>query len=269
MMKSTRPRVSLRNYSLKDEICRYWTIRSETFDEGPGHGMRSDDEFDAWVGVMRGHLGEGDGRTVLEPGSGTGQMTAVLLSLGFQVTAVDLCQAMIDKAAAKHHAAGARVSFHLGDAENTMMTDAAFDLVVSRHLVWTLLDPAAALADWHRALKPGGRLVIVDGDWVAGPKRMSARLAGLAIRWIDRWTGVEPRYDAAAHEAIVSRVYFNEGLRADRLRAMLQEVGFANILVGDVDDALAAQRRHSGFVDRLRQFRWYDRYFIMSAAKAG
>ena len=229
--------------------------------------MRSDTEFQAWIEAMRPHRGGEGVPRVLELGAGTGQMTAVLLALGCQVTAVDLCQAMIDKAAAKHRTAGARVSFHLGDAENTMMPDEGFDLVVSRHLVWTLLDPEAALADWCRALKPGGRVVIVDGDWVNAPKRIRARLARFIFGCVDRLTGGAPRYDAAAHEAIISQFYFKAGLRVERLQAILERTGFTNVAIADLRRVHAARNHDLRFIDRLKHLYWHDHYFAISAIK--
>ena len=44
---------------------------------------------------------------------------------------------------------------------------ASFDAVTSRHLLWTLREPATAIANWSRLLRPGGRLVAVDGFWFA------------------------------------------------------------------------------------------------------
>jgi ubiquinone/menaquinone biosynthesis C-methylase UbiE len=40
----------------------------------------------------------------------------------------------------------------------------SFDLAMSRHLLWTLAHPEAAIDEWMRVLRPGGRLVIVDSD---------------------------------------------------------------------------------------------------------
>ncbi|MGI5239547.1 hypothetical protein [Dactylosporangium sp. CA-139066] len=37
-----------------------------------------------------------------------------------------------------------------------------------RHLRWTLREPAIAMANWRRLLRPGGRLVAVDGFWFTG-----------------------------------------------------------------------------------------------------
>ncbi|MDP2355662.1 MAG: class I SAM-dependent methyltransferase, partial [Beijerinckiaceae bacterium] len=210
--------MSLSNYALKDEIRTYWSARAETFDQSPGHGMRSDGEIRAWADLLREHFEGHEVRDVLELASGTGQVTAVLLSMDLQVTAIDLCEPMIARASSKHRdAIGRRVKFHLGDAENTMMPDSKFDAIVSRHLVWTLPDPEAAFQDWLRVLKPGGRVVVIDGDWVNAPKRLSARIARGLVNAMDRWNGSQPKYDADAHDSIISRVYFKEGLRADTL----------------------------------------------------
>ncbi len=42
--------------------------------------------------------------------------------------------------------------------------------MLARHLLWTLPDPEAALQEWVARLRPGGRLVLVEGRWgPAGP----------------------------------------------------------------------------------------------------
>ena len=153
------------NFSLKDEIRDYWSNRAETFDLSCAHKIRTEAELSAWVSLFRWHGRLAAGSRVLELASGTGEITRVLARIGCDIDAIDLSEAMIERARLKHP--GAAVRFHLGDAENTMMADNAYDAVVCRHLVWTLVDPIAAFADWWRVLKPGGRLVIVDGDWVS------------------------------------------------------------------------------------------------------
>jgi SAM-dependent methyltransferase len=45
---------------------------------------------------------------------------------------------------------------------------ASFDVVTSRHFLWTLREPATAMANWRNLLRPGGRLVAVDGFWFTG-----------------------------------------------------------------------------------------------------
>lgn len=81
---------------------------------------------------------------MLELAFGTGEITSVLLALGFRVTGLDLTEAMLRKAKAKH-AGASDLSLFLGDAEDTREDDESHDAIVMRHLVWT----------WTRTLTSG------------------------------------------------------------------------------------------------------------------
>jgi SAM-dependent methyltransferase len=48
------------------------------------------------------------------------------------------------------------------------MAPASCDVVLCRHVLWALPDPAAALERWAALLAPGGRLVLVEGRWHTG-----------------------------------------------------------------------------------------------------
>lgn len=39
------------------------------------------------------------------------------------------------------------------------------DVVLCRHVLWALPDPAAVLRRWVDPLRPGGRLVLIEGRW--------------------------------------------------------------------------------------------------------
>lgn len=257
----------LSNYTLKEEIREYWSARSETFDHSPGHGMRSDREVHEWARLLREHFGEAPVKNVLELASGTGQVTAVLLSMGLKVTGIDLCEPMIEKATQKHKGAKDRVKFFLGDAENTMMKDEEFDAVVSRHLVWTLLDPEAAFRDWLRVLKPGGTVVVIDGDWVSGLQHWTARLKRFIVEIWDKIDKTKPNYDKAAHERIVARVYFNQGLRVERLSEMLAEAGFTDMRHHKLQSIWSEQVKSMTLKERIGLSVWYGHYFMLSARK--
>lgn len=58
-----------------------------------------------------------------------------------------------------------RARFELGDAENTGQPDAHFDVVLAHTVYSHLPNPVAALVEAMRVLKPGGRLVVFDGDY--------------------------------------------------------------------------------------------------------
>lgn len=146
--------------------------------------------------------------------------------------------------------AGRPVRFHLGDAENTMMPDEAYDAVVTRHLVWTLPDPDSAFQDWLRVLKLGGHLLIVDGDWVT--KGPMARLLMMLSARIDRLTGSPPLWDEAAHERIMAQVHFRDGLTAPRLVKHLAKAGFTDVRAGALAGIRWPQARSATWSERLR-----------------
>ncbi|MDR6873599.1 ubiquinone/menaquinone biosynthesis C-methylase UbiE [Bosea sp. BE125] len=253
------------NFGLKDEIRAYWSKRAETFDLSYGHRIRSDAELEAWARLIASHAPVAAGARALELASGTGEITRVLLSLGCSVDAIDLCEPMIARAQVKH--ANAAVRFHLGDAENTMMADEAYDLVICRHLVWTLIDPARALADWLRVLRPGGALIVIDGDWVTLSRRsvLLKRLSGL----VDRLTGVASTWDQATHQRILNGVHFRDGLRAPALEAMLREAGFEPLRVGPLSGIARRQFATASWSERLRLLAAQGQSFILSARKPG
>ncbi|MGK6317787.1 class I SAM-dependent methyltransferase [Neorhizobium sp. DT-125] len=255
-----------RNHHLKEDIREYWSKRSETFDLAFGHRIPPGPELQAWAAAVRRSLG-GEPLKVLELACGTGEVTNVLLSLGHEVTALDFSEAMLGVARRKH-AAREGVRFILADAERTMEPDASYDTVVCRHLVWTLTEPEQALADWHRVLKPGGKLLVFDGDW-ARPTPLG-KLASCAIRLIDRLSGADPHYDGAMsdrHRSIMARLPFGEGLTVERLVPLIEATGFEDIGIASHRPIAAAQRQTADLRNRLRTLLY--RRFILSCRRPG
>lgn len=239
------------NHTIKDEIRDYWSKRSETFDLSPGHEIFNDEERQGWHALFRRHLGEGAGRSVLDVASGTGVISLLLHDIGFRVTGLDFSDAMLARARAKIDRKGAPVRFVLGDAEQTLEPDATYDAVVNRHLVWTLVNPETAFAEWYRVLKPGGALLIVDADTPTPRTRRAAFLRALA-KAVGRLSPpvCAPGIDRALHERIVAQVYFSKGAEARQIVALLEAAGFCDVVV---DRDLKAIHRGQGRRMPLRQ----------------
>ncbi len=107
------------------------------------------------------------GDNILEVGTGSGYMTALLASLGGHVCSVDIIPGFTRAAGAKLTAHGiANVTLETGDAARGWDRHAPYDAIVLTGSVPVL--PQAFL----KSLQPGGRLIAVVGE----PPAMEARL---------------------------------------------------------------------------------------------
>src|SRR6184192_1781786 len=75
---------------------------------------------------------------------------------------------MLAEARRKAAECDAVVRFEEADAEHLPFPAGSFDLAISRHVLWTLPHPEGAIDEWIRVLRPGGRLVVVDGQFDPG-----------------------------------------------------------------------------------------------------
>jgi ubiquinone/menaquinone biosynthesis C-methylase UbiE len=241
------------NFTLRDEIKAYWSARAATFDQSPGHEIFSEEERAAWHVLIERHLGLGNDAKALDLASGTGVVSHLMDDLGYRVTGIDWSEAMLERARAKAASRGRAIRFHLGDAENTLEPDDSYDVIVTRHLVWTLVDPKACFAEWLRVLKPGGKLLIIDGDFVNTglAERMVKRLAAILERtgFLRAPTPHAPVAMAGTHESILSRVHFSKGARADAVLHLLEEAGFTAVAADtNLRRIHNAQATHFGFL---------------------
>jgi SAM-dependent methyltransferase len=102
------------------------------------------------------------GDAVLELGAGTGELAAQVanrVGASGRVLATDLAPAMVELVA-RLAADCPQLSADVADATATGLAGACFDAVASRMTLMLLPDPLAALAEWHRVLRPGGRLAV-------------------------------------------------------------------------------------------------------------
>jgi ubiquinone/menaquinone biosynthesis C-methylase UbiE len=133
---------------------------------------------------------EGD---VLEVAPGPGFLAIELARLGrYTVTTVDASRTFVEIARRNAAEAGVRVECLQGNAAALPFADASFDLLVCRAAFKNFAEPAKALAEMHRVLRPGATGVIIDllrGTPMAEINRyVAASGAGPASRWFMRFT---------------------------------------------------------------------------------
>lgn len=151
-----------------------WDDEARTFDEAPDHGLREPEVREAWRDLLQELLPPAPAR-IADLGCGTGTLSVLLTEQGYDVTGVDFSPAMIRQARAK--APG--VEFIEADASAPPLDPASYDVVLSRHVLWAMRDPAAALGRWQDLLAPGGRLVLVEGSWSTGAGLTGAETVAL------------------------------------------------------------------------------------------
>lgn len=259
------------NYALRDEIREYWSIRSETFDLSVGHEIFSEAERRGWHRLIARHLGRGEGRAALDLACGTAVISHLMHDLGFAVTGADWSEAMLSRARAKAAKRGSDIRFIMCDAENTMEARGSYDVIITRHLVWTLVDPRAAFAEWYALLKPGGKLLVVDLNqdkktWAGHLRASLEKLTGKSPSGKSPSgkspLGMQDSDLVSRDQRIRSQLFFSKGMTAEAVVPLLEEAGFTGTVIDrKMHDIHLAQARRMPLLrglDRLLQ----DRYAI-------
>ena len=213
---------------VKSQVAAHWDRRASHFDEDFGHSIGSPAERAAWSRILDLVAPPGAALDALDAGCGTGFLSLELAARGHRVTGVDFAPAMLAEARRKAAAQGLAVRFEEADAEHLPYPAASFDLAISRHVLWTLPHPEAAIAEWKRVLRPGGRLAIIDGaqysEAAAPPQRENARTS--------------PEY-----AAIGDRLPFYGGRPQGEIEALLRAHGLVAVAGDPLADLVAAHNR--------------------------
>jgi len=186
-----------------DETRAVWDAAAAGFDDEPDHGLRDHETRAAWRDLLLRHLPPPPAR-VADLGCGTGTLSVLLAQEGYAVSGVDLSPEMIARARVKGE--GCDATFAVGDAGDPDLPARSFDVVLSRHVLWALPDPAAGLARWVELLAPGGRLLLVEGRWFTGGGLAAAETEALV-----RATG-----RGAVVQHLPERVYWGKEIDDER-----------------------------------------------------
>ena len=152
------------------ENITYWTRRAPSYSDVNQEELGGS-QHSVWSRVIdqriQSHFGNRsrDQIRLLDVGTGPGFFAIILAELGYQVTAVDYTEAMLNQARKNAGPLASIIDFRRMDAEQLTFPDGAFDVIVSRNLTWNLPSPAKAYSQWTRALKENGLLLNFDANW--------------------------------------------------------------------------------------------------------
>ncbi len=143
---------------IKKDLCQYWNTQGSIYD----FCHESEEECSYWQHELNEVLGNIP-KKILDVGTGTGFIAMNLAMIGHDVTGLDFSEGMINQAKEKMQKHSLSWNLVMGDAEHPDFPPESFDTVICRYVLWTLPNPEVAISEWVKLIKPGGRIVVIDG----------------------------------------------------------------------------------------------------------
>lgn len=187
-------------------------------------------------------VGARHGTLLLDVCTGPGFVAAAAAERGCVVIGIDISEGMVAEAR-KRVPAG---EFEVGDAEALPFADASFEAVTCAFGVLHLPEPARALAEAFRVLRPGGRYA-----WTVwcGPER--AELSAIAQRAMAEHADMNVPMPPAPPRDLFSS--------AERAREALERVGFVDVTDAEVPLTFRADSAEA-------VWEWFDQGTVRTAA---
>ena len=172
-----------------------------------------------------GELGPRPGETVLELGAGTGETgfeAAAILGQDGRLLSTDFSPEMVEVARRRGTELGlGNVDYRVIDAERIELDSGSVDGVLCQSTYMLVADPAAALAETRRVLRPGGRLAL--SVWGAPERNPWASIGGMIL--VERGHMPPPEPGAPGVFSMASE---------ERTRGLLDGAGFGSVRTEEV-----------------------------------
>jgi ubiquinone/menaquinone biosynthesis C-methylase UbiE len=220
---------------VSDVIRHHWNSRADTFEQhGPHNAIASDKQHQAWLDQLAQWSGPAP-RRVLDIGCGTGVLSTILAELGHNVTGIDFAANMITLAKEKATQTQLNIEFRVQDAASLSDADQTYDIIIGRHIIWTLPDPIRGLRERIRVLRPNGRLVLIESTFADNSSRnieknslkvLAEIISDIALTAASCIAGRKHwRLYAKQYRRIQAQLPFSGGAPADRLLYDMQQQG--------------------------------------------
>ncbi len=235
--------------NIKEEIALRWNESSTNYDKQYSHGMKSKAEEIQWKKFLKQVVGE-EKKYILDVGSGTGFLSILLGELGHICEGIDISEGMMAVAKEKAKEKGLDIKFTFGDAENLSMKDNTYDVIINRHILWTLPNPEKAIKEWKRVLKPGGKLIIIDGDWFykrTVTDKLKISLGKFLISITESQDGHKGTYSKDVQEKLPMMKDEN----ARNLHKLVKDVGLKDIKIVHMNEVDGIEKENMPFKHRL------------------
>lgn len=225
-------------------IRSFWDADAATYDRATGHRPRDPGVVSAWTATLGRLLPDPPAR-VLDCGAGTGFLSLLAARAGHEVTALDLSPAMLEQLQRSARAEGLAIRAVEGPAE--AVPEGPFDVVMERHLLWTLPDPGGVVRAWRRAAP---RLVLFESVWGERAPWLEQRRARLRRR-LRELRRIPPDHHGEYPQSVRSALPFGQGTPPDAVLDVMRAAGFADARVERLREVERAERRALPLPERL------------------
>lgn len=189
----------------------------------------------AWrrAAVKMAELKRGD--VVVDVACGTGDLTQAFHRRGLarRVLGIDFTTPMLHVAVSKRRSspmkdASSTLSYHAGDATRLPLPDACCDVVSIAFGLRNVADPGRAMAEFHRVLRPGGRVVVLEFSRPTNPllRRLNDFYCGTIMPRTATWIA---RDRSGAYKYLPSSV--NTFLGREETLQLIRDAGFRDTVL--------------------------------------
>jgi ubiquinone/menaquinone biosynthesis C-methylase UbiE len=211
-------------------VLRDYSRQAETYDATRGASP-------SVLAPLRQALAGAPGRRLVDVGGGTGNYARALRDDGWDPLVVDRSPAMLARAAEKG------LATLEGDARALPLPDACADAVMLVSMLHHVEEPAAALAEARRILRPGGRLAV-----------MAFTREDVEALWYADYFPSTSRWTAASHPSLDDLLAQLPGARTIRVEFHDLEDASLAALAGHPELLLEARwRRQTSYFERLER----------------
>lgn len=249
---------------IKKEITFRWDNYADNYDSFISHGILTEEERKLWVTAFLHVLPPNtENLNILDVGCGTGAIGFIFAEMGHTVTCLDLSERMMDIGRQKAADRGINVRFVSGDAENPPFSDNEFDIVISRHLLWTLPHPADSLLSWKRIVKPGGKVLAIAGVWDDGTKKSQVikSISGCLGKIIDSSKSESLTYSSELQRQLPHI----GGISEENARSYFVSAGFNEIRIYNLIHIRENQKKRLPWYQRMNPL---GTYYLISGTKS-
>jgi ubiquinone/menaquinone biosynthesis C-methylase UbiE len=159
ILTADRARLQEVRHARAEQAARYFAAQAANWDELRAMHV-AEEHVEA---AIRETIGTAAVDSLLDLGTGTGRMLELLAPLATRAVGIDQSTQMLSLARARLERSGLRnAQLRQGDLYALPVERNSYDLVILHQVLHYLDDPSRAIREAARALRPGGRLIVVD-----------------------------------------------------------------------------------------------------------